>query len=135
MLITKLNLQLTILLRNNLTMRLRSICVPNALHLRSERAPFAFRTRSICVPNALHLRSERAPFVFRTRSICVLNALHLCSERVPFTFRTHSKMHSKAFQCIPAKNVSKTYMLHLKERFISVVLLKMFHNYKSISHI
>ena len=57
----------------------------------------------ICVPNA---------------SICVPNALHLRSERVPFAFRTPSKMRSKAFQSIPAKNVSKTYMLHLKDRFI-----------------
>ena len=44
--IAKQNLQLRILLRNNLTLRLRSICVSNALHLRSERVPFAFQTRS-----------------------------------------------------------------------------------------
>ena len=107
MLITKLNLQLTILLRKNLTLRSRSICAPNALHLRSERVPFWFQTRS-------------GPFAFRTRS---------------FTFLTRSKMRSKAFQCIPANNVSKTYMLHLKERLIWVVLLKIFHNYESITRI
>ena len=106
MLIKKLNLQLTMLLRNNLTLRSRSICVLNAFHLRSEHAPFAFRTHSICVPNALHLRSERAPFAFRTRSICVSNALicvpnafHLHSERVPKCFPKRSSVYQlKMFQ-------------------------------------
>ena len=47
----KLNNDHTVLLRNNLTLRLRSICVPNA-----------FRTRPKCVPNAFqnafHFRSD-----------------------------------------------------------------------------
>ena len=63
---------LTVLLRNNLTLRSRSICVPNASRTRPERVQNAFRTRSKCVPNA-----------FRTRSICVPNAFHLRTERVP----------------------------------------------------
>ena len=79
MLITKLNLQLTILLRNNLTLRSRSICVPNALHLRYECVPFTFRTRS----------------------------------------KMRSKMRSKAFQCIPAKNVSDIHATFEREVYLS----------------
>ena len=58
----------TVLLRNNLTLRSRSICVPNASVTRSERVPFAFQTRSICVPNGFHLRSERVPKCVPKRS-------------------------------------------------------------------
>ena len=89
--VTKQNLQLTILLRNN------------ACHLRYERVPFALRTRSICVSNAFHLRYERAPFAFRTRFICVLNALHLRSERAPFAFQTRSVCVLNASQSVPVK--------------------------------
>ena len=51
----------TVLLRNNLTLRSRSICVRNASGTRSERVPFAFRTRSERVPNAFQNAFQSVP--------------------------------------------------------------------------
>ena len=41
-----INAEYTVLLRNNLTVRSRSICVRNASGTRSERVPNAFQMRS-----------------------------------------------------------------------------------------
>ena len=112
MLIKKLNLQLTILLRNNLTRRSRSICVPNALHLRSERAPFAFRTRSICVPNAFHLHFERVPKCVPKRSSVYQVKMfqrHTSLTKKP-TCESRVKLEQH-FTCDP--HVVKTHVIHM----------------------
>ena len=57
----------TVLLRNNLTLRSRSICVQNASGTRSERVPFAFHLRSERVPNAFRTRSKMRSKAFQTK--------------------------------------------------------------------
>ena len=57
----------TVLLRNNLTLRSRSICVRNASGTRSERVPFAFHLRSERVPNAFRTRSKMRSKAFQTK--------------------------------------------------------------------
>ena len=71
----------TVLLKRNLTLRSRSICVRNASGTRSKRVPNAFRTRSKRVPNAFRTRSNLRSKAFQaklgTRSLSLVKTAFL----------------------------------------------------------